>query len=59
MNNAAAIAEFLAAKAEIDALIAKLAAKSDDHFGANPDKINYGHVGTLQHIAAQLREIAA
>ena len=32
-------------------------ALSDDHFETHPDEINWGHVGTLNHYAALLRQI--
>lgn len=48
---------FLAAKFEIDAMLDRLAALSADHFGANPDRINWGDVGTMQHYRDKLREI--
>ena len=48
---------FIAAKTEIDAMLERLAALSADHFETNPDEINWGHVGTLNHYSAKLREI--
>ncbi|KGJ07168.1 hypothetical protein IC63_09460 [Paracoccus sphaerophysae] len=54
----AALAAFVAQKAEIDEMLARLQALSDDHFGAHPDEIDWGHVGTLNHYRARLREIA-
>ncbi len=36
---------------------AGLAALSADHFETSPDEINWGHVGTLNHYRAKLREI--
>ena len=53
----AALDAFIAAKAEIDAMLARLAAHSADHFGYSPDEVNWGHVGTLDHYRARLREI--
>ena len=53
-----AIDAFLAAKTEIDTLLERLAALSADHFETHPDEINWGHVGTLNHYRAKLREIA-
>ena len=35
-------------KAEIDAMLARLQALSDDHFDADPETIHWGHVGTLE-----------
>jgi hypothetical protein len=56
-TNDAALDAFIAAKAEIDALLARLAAHGADHFGYSPDEVNWGHVGTLGHYRARLREI--
>jgi hypothetical protein len=56
-NNDAALDAFIAAKAEIDAMLARLAAHSADHFGSSPEEVNWGHVGTLDHYRARLREI--
>ena len=55
--NDSALAVFLAAKAEIDAMLAWLQALSDDHFETHPDEIHWGHVGTLKHYAGLLRQI--
>ncbi|MBF0092944.1 MAG: hypothetical protein HQL33_04945 [Alphaproteobacteria bacterium] len=52
-----ALAAFIARKAEIDAMLARLAAASADHFGYAPDEINWGHVGTLGHYAELLKRI--
>ena len=56
-NREAAIAAFLGKKAEIDTMLARLAALSDDHFNASPDAVNWGDVGTLEHYASLLRQI--
>jgi len=52
-----ALNAFLAAKFEIDAMLERLAALSADHFETHPDEINWGHVGTMNHYRAKLREI--
>lgn len=57
-TNDAALDAFIAAKAEIDVLLARLVAHSADHFGYSPDEVSWGHVGTLDHYCARLREIA-
>jgi hypothetical protein len=58
MTNAQkAIDAFIATKLEIDDMLARLAAMSDDHFNTNPDEINWADVGTLEHYRAKLREI--
>ena len=56
-TNEKALDAFIAAKTEIDAMLARLAALSADHFETHPDEINWGHVGTLNHYSAKLREI--
>ena len=59
IDNSKALDAFLAAKAEIDTMLARLAALSDDHFEAHPEEITWGHVGTLNHYRDRLREISA
>ena len=58
MTNAQkAIDAFIAAKLEIDDMLTRLQALSDDHFNTNPDEINWADVGTLEHYRAKLREV--
>ncbi len=57
-TNDAALDAFIAVNAEIDALLARLVAHSAEHFGYSPDEVNWGHVGTLDHHRARLREIS-
>ena len=56
-DNSKAMTDFLAAKIEIDAMLERLKALSDEHFGTHPDEINWGDVGTLNHYASLLRQI--
>jgi hypothetical protein len=56
-NKDKALDAFIAARAEIDGMLARLQALSDEHFNASPDRIDWGHVGTLHQIRARLREI--
>lgn len=56
-TNAAALDAFIASKAEIDAMLSRLMSHSVDHFGSSPEEVNWGHVGTLDHYRARLREI--
>jgi hypothetical protein len=49
-----ALDAFIARKAEIDTMLQRLKALSDDHFGYD---INWGPVGTLSHYAELLRQI--
>ncbi len=55
--NDAALDAFIAAKTEIDVMLARLVAKSADHFGYSPEEVNWGDVGTLDHYRARLHEI--
>ena len=56
-TNDAALDAFIAAKTEIDAMLARLAAHSADYFGCSPEEVNWGHVGTLDHYRTRFREI--
>ena len=56
-NNASALDAFLARKAEIDGMIERLKTLSDDHFGVEPEAVNWSHVGTLSHYAELLKRI--
>jgi hypothetical protein len=57
-DNANALNAFMTTKFQIDAMLDRLKALSDDHFCAHPDEINWGDVGTLKHYASLLRQIA-
>ena len=52
-----ALADFIAKKDEIDAMLARITALSADHFDTSPDEINWGHVGNLGHYAGLLKQI--
>ncbi|KGJ23606.1 hypothetical protein [Paracoccus sanguinis] len=56
-DNTKALDAFIAAKADIDAMLERLATLSADHFETSPDEINWAHVGTLNHYRNRLREI--
>ena len=56
-DNAKALDAFIAAKTEIDAILARLAALSADHFECSPEDVNWAHVGTLEYYRARLREV--
>lgn len=53
----AALNAFIGKKAEIDEMLARLQALSDDHFETHPDEINWGDVGTLEHYSSLLKRI--
>jgi hypothetical protein len=52
-----ALAAFVSKKAEVDAMLTRLQALSEDHFGYAPDDITWSHVGTLEHYAELLKRI--
>ena len=56
-NHEAALDAFMTKKAEIDAMLARLQALSDEHFNTHPDEVSWGHAGTLEHYANLLKRI--
>ena len=56
-SNGDSLAAFVSKKAEIDAMLTRLQALSDDHFGYAPDDVIWAHVGTLEHYAELLKRI--
>ena len=52
-----AVEAFSAAKLGFDDLLERLKDKSDDHFDVDPERVDWGHVGTLNKHLADLREI--
>ena len=52
-----ALAAFVSRKAEIDTMLARLQALSDDHFNYSPDEITWDHVGTLGYYAELLKRV--
>lgn len=56
-TNEAALAAFMAGMAEIDTLLARIAAASDDHFGTSPDCVTRGDAGSLGVVTERLKEI--
>ncbi len=55
-TNDKALAAFLAAKAEIDAMLQRLSSFSGDHFGVESEGVHWGHVGDLGFVAERLRQ---
>ena len=53
----AALDAYIAKKIEIDTMLTRLVAASDDHFNVDPDEINWGYVGTLAHYSELLKRI--
>ena len=56
-SNEDALAAFVQKKAEIDAMLTRLQALSDDHFNYSPDEITWDHVGTLGYYAELLKRV--
>ena len=56
-SNEDALAAFVSTKAEIDAMLIRLQALSDDHFGYSPDEITWSHAEGLAHYADLLERI--
>jgi hypothetical protein len=52
-----ALAGFVSRKAEIDAMLTRLEALSDDHFGYSPDEITWSHAEGLAHYAELLKRV--
>ena len=58
-SNSIALHGFIAAKAQFDAMLARMQSLSDDHFGTDPDAINWGDVGQLDRYNELMRQITA
>lgn len=56
-DNTRARAAFLAKKQQIDAMLQRIVALSEDHFQVSPDDVTWGHVGSLEDYAALLKRI--
>jgi hypothetical protein len=52
-----ALAAFVSNKAWIDAMLTRLQALSDDHFGYSPDEITWSHAEGLADYAKLLKRI--
>ena len=52
-----ALDAYIAKKIEIDTMLDRLKALSNDHFNVGPDEVDWGHVGTLTHYAELLKRI--
>ncbi len=52
-----ALDAYIARKAEIDTMLDRLRALSDEHFNVSPDEVDWSHVGTLAHYAELLKRI--
>jgi hypothetical protein len=56
-SNEDVLSTFVSKKAEIDVMLARLQAHSDDHFGYSPDEITWSHAEGLAHYAELLKRI--
>lgn len=56
-NRPTASDAFIAKKAVIDTMLARLQALSDNHFDTHPDEVHWGHVGNLDYYAELLKRI--
>ena len=56
-NQEKALNAFLAKKAKIDAMLARLQSLSDDHFELHPDDVNWSDVDHVAHYANLLKQI--
>ena len=55
--NDKALESFIATKARIDQMLARIQTLSVDHFDTDPDAVHWGDVGTLSHYSSLLRQI--
>lgn len=59
MNNEKALTAFINTIVDIRGQLDVLTDLTDEHLGYNPEDINWGHVGTAQHIHELLEEVIA
>ena len=52
-----AIDAYIGKAASIQAMLKRLTATADDHFGDDPDAITWGHVGSLGAIEEKLQHL--
>ncbi len=57
INKPTALNAFIAKKVEIDTMLKRLQALSDNHFDVAPDDVSWGHVGDLGRYAELLKQI--
>ena len=57
-NKEAALAAFVAKKAEIDERLSRLQALSDGHFNCYPDEVGWAMVGQFEHDNGRLKRIS-
>ena len=49
---------FIAKKAAIDTMLARLQALSAENFNTHPDEVQWGHVGNLDYYAELLKRVS-
>lgn len=60
MKNQKAVDSYIGSIAEIAALLDELKSHVvDDHMGISPEDVNWGHVGSANHLLEMLNEAAA
>jgi len=57
MGNEKALQAFMVKVAEITTRLEELQQYTDDHMGASPDDVNWGHVGGAEYLLAQLTQL--
>lgn len=57
-NREAALAAFMAKKAQIDEILTRLQNLSNNHFNCHPDDVTWAMVGTLEHYAGLLKRVS-
>ena len=56
-DNSEAVDAFIAKKAEIDTMLARLVNLSADHFNTDPETLHWGHVGNLEFYTSLLKRV--
>ena len=54
-NQERSLAAFMARKAKVDELLARLQRASEDHFGADPDRVLWCEAGSLAEVEQYLQ----
>ena len=57
MGNEKALGNFIGVLGEARERLEELQKYIDNHMDANPDEVNYGHVGSAEYLLAQLTQL--
>lgn len=57
MSNEKALDKFIGTIGEINERLTELKAFADEHMGYDPERIDWGHVGTAEHFLEMLSEL--